>query len=52
MMANLSSQVLEEIISLLEQGCELTHCLAQRLVRHTLPEHALLKGKVESKSKG
>ena len=44
-MPNLASEVLEEVVSLLEQGGELTHRLAQGLVRHALPEHGLLKGK-------
>ena len=44
-MPNLASEVLEEVVSLLEQGGELTHRLAQGLVRNTLPEHALLKQK-------
>ena len=44
-MPNLSSEVLEEVVSLLEQGGELTHRLAQGLVRHALPEHGLLKRK-------
>ena len=49
-MPNLSSEVLEEVISLLEQGGKLTHRLAQGLVRHALPEHGLLKGKGKSKN--
>ena len=49
-MPNLASQVLEEVVSLLEQGCQLAHRLAQRLVCHALPEHHLLIGNVESES--
>ena len=45
MMPNLTSEVLEEVVGLLEQGGKLTHRLAQGLVRHALPEHALLKQK-------
>ena len=41
-MTHLASEVLEEVVSLLEQGGELTHRLAQGLVRHALPEHSFL----------
>ena len=48
-MTNLASEVLEEIISLLEQGSKLAHRLTQGLVRHTLPEQGKVKHGSEKK---